>query len=153
MARIEPRRLLHTLAVLPLLLAPAAWAEEAEQFEPRNLEANHVAFLCAGMETEVVLRTGARADCVSETHAIEVDFTRKWADAIGQSLHYAAVLEKLPGMILVCHPTQSPDLCYRHFLRVGETFSYWTISMTVWLCPSAAVHLDSCTRTEFWGPE
>ena len=32
---------------------------------------------------------GARCDILTETHAIEVDFADKWAEAFGQSLNYA----------------------------------------------------------------
>lgn len=135
-----------------LALCPCAWAfaEEVEA-EPPELEMHRVATLCAGMETEVQLPSGARADCVSETHAIEVDYTRRWADAIGQSLHYASELEKLPGMILICHRSSSPGSCLNHHYRVASTFSYWTISMTVWLCDTDVTVLEDCTREEFWG--
>jgi hypothetical protein len=44
----------------------------------------------AGYRMEQTLPNGTRADCVSETHAIEVDFAHKWAEAVGQSLNYAA---------------------------------------------------------------
>ena len=32
---------------------------------------------------------GTRCDILTDTHAIEVDFADKWAEAIGQSLNYA----------------------------------------------------------------
>jgi len=41
------------------------------------------------MKQEVTLANGARADCLSETHAIEVEFTENWAEALGQSLLYS----------------------------------------------------------------
>lgn len=95
---------------------------------------HRVASLCAGMDAGVFVSSGAFADCVSDTPPIELDYSRRWADAIGQSLHYAAQTDKLPGMILVCHEDTSETACQRHFYRVADTFSYWTISMTVWLC-------------------
>lgn len=51
-------------------------------------EADYQACACAGHETEVLLQSGARADCVSDTHAIEVESYSDWAEGIGQSLHY-----------------------------------------------------------------
>jgi hypothetical protein len=140
------------LACFFALLCASVSAVELDP-EPRELEVNRVNSLCAGMDIEVLLPSGARADCVSKTHAIEVDYTRRWADAIGQSLHYASQLELLPGMVLVCHKDTSEASCYRHYLRVADTFSYWTISMTVWLCDTHAAVLADCTREEFWGPE
>ena len=41
---------------------------------------------------------GTRADCISATHAIEVDFSEKWAEAIGQALHYALWMAELLGV-------------------------------------------------------
>ena len=32
---------------------------------------------------------GTRCDILTDTHAIEVDFANKWAQAIGQSLNHA----------------------------------------------------------------
>ncbi len=53
---------------------------------------------------EVVLPDKTRIDCLTETHAIEFDFAPKWAEAIGQSLHYAAVAGKRPGVVLIMAP-------------------------------------------------
>jgi hypothetical protein len=44
------------------------------------------------------LPNGTYVDCLNDTYAIEVDFSNKWAEAIGQSLMYAAELERLPGI-------------------------------------------------------
>jgi hypothetical protein len=55
---------------------------------------------CAGMRTEMMLPSGARADCVSATHAIEVDFSTKWGEAIGQSLNYAREMKLVPGNLI-----------------------------------------------------
>ncbi len=50
---------------------------------------------------EVILADKARVDCVTETHAIEFDFAKKWAESIGQSLYYAEALHKSPGIVLI----------------------------------------------------
>lgn len=44
---------------------------------------------------------GGRVDCLTDTHAVEVDFARKWAEAIGQSLYYAHYTGKKPGILLI----------------------------------------------------
>jgi len=43
-----------------------------------------------GGQVEVVMKDGTRYDILTSTHAIEVDFAKKWAEAIGQSLNYAS---------------------------------------------------------------
>lgn len=53
-------------------------------------------------EQEVVLSDRTRVDIVTNTHVIEVDFAEKWAEAIGQSLHYEGMLaNKKAGVLLV----------------------------------------------------
>ena len=52
-------------------------------------------------ETEVVLRDGTRCDLVNTHEAIEVDWAKKWAEAIGQALYYALLLKKRPAIVLL----------------------------------------------------
>jgi len=53
-------------------------------------------------EREVVLEDRTRIDIVTDTHVIEVDFAEKWAESIGQSLHYQGMLsDKTAGVLLV----------------------------------------------------
>ena len=42
-----------------------------------------------GGRVEVVMKDGTRCDILTSSYAIEVDFAKKWAEAIGQSLNYA----------------------------------------------------------------
>lgn len=51
--------------------------------------------------TEVKLIDDTRIDCLTKTHAIEFDFASKWAEAIGQSLHYARMSGKNAGIVLI----------------------------------------------------
>ena len=57
-----------------------------------------------GGTMEVVLPDKTRVDCLTATHAIEFDFAPKWAEAIGQALHYAALTGKQPGIVLIMAP-------------------------------------------------
>ena len=49
----------------------------------------------------MVLGDRTRCDIVTATHAIEVDFADKWAEAIGQSLSYALQLNLKPAIALI----------------------------------------------------
>ena len=51
--------------------------------------------------TEVRLPDRTRVDCILDTHAVEVDFARKWAEAIGQSLHYSRMTGRRAGILLI----------------------------------------------------
>ena len=52
-------------------------------------------------EKEVVLDDKTRVDIVTDSFAIEVDFAHKWAESIGQSIHYARKLNKKAGILLI----------------------------------------------------
>lgn len=57
---------------------------------------------CDGRGTmEVVLADGSRCDCLTGDYAVEFDFADKWAEAVGQSLNYAAETGKRPGIVLI----------------------------------------------------
>lgn len=50
---------------------------------------------------EVELSDKTRVDCVTKNYAAEFDFAPKWAEAIGQSLHYSRMTGKKPAIILI----------------------------------------------------
>ena len=50
---------------------------------------------------EVRLWDGTRVDLLNDEYAIEADWPQKWAEAIGQSLYYAELTGKKPGIILL----------------------------------------------------
>jgi|SaaInlStandDraft_5_1057022.scaffolds.fasta_scaffold107440_2 hypothetical protein len=54
-----------------------------------------------GGQTEYTLPDRTRIDCLTESHAVEVDFAHKWAEAIGQSLHYSLMSGKRAGILLI----------------------------------------------------
>ena len=117
-----------------------------------ELEIDYQQRLCAGLLINRHLKNGTEVDCISDTHAIEVDFTNKWAEAIGQSLQYASELQRLPGIILICRSDDDPSLCLKHRYLIEQTMSYWRVGMTLWLCDSESAVLADCTREEICGP-
>lgn len=50
---------------------------------------------------EVRLEDYTRIDCVTDKYAVEFDFARKWAESIGQSLHYGMMTGKQPAIVLI----------------------------------------------------
>jgi hypothetical protein len=51
------------------------------------------------MEYRLADRT--RVDCLTDDYAMEVDFAKKWAESIGQSLYYAHMTQKEPAVGLI----------------------------------------------------
>ncbi len=50
---------------------------------------------------EVVLDDRTRVDCLTATHAVEVDWADKWAEGIGQALYYGLKTHKRPAVALI----------------------------------------------------
>jgi hypothetical protein len=72
----------------------------SQKHQPEKFYQNYFAEILHG-RTEVVLDDRTRADIVTDTFAIEVDFAHKWAESIGQSHHYALKLHKKAGILLL----------------------------------------------------
>jgi len=81
-------------------------------------------------DTEVVLEDNSRVDILSNTYAIEVDFAKKWAESIGQSLFYAEMTGKKPAILLITDSKlESDDKCLVRLLKVAKIYHIvvWTI--------------------------
>lgn len=103
-------------------------------------ERDYQVALCAGMVLERQMPGGGRADCLSSQFAIEVDFSEKWHQAIGQSLYYAAETGRAPAIILVCR--KSERTCLGHSLRLQSTISEWRLPITVFECGALAARIE-----------
>ena len=93
-------------------------------------ERDYQAELCTGMRQEVPLPNGSRADCISATHAIEVEFSENWAEGLGQALSYAGSTGLRPGIFLLCR--EKPRKCLAHRLRLEEAIAAWRLPVDVW---------------------
>ena len=87
-------------------------------------EATYVRQHCLG-EIEVILLDKTRVDCLTDTHAIEYDFGHKWAEAVGQSLHYAANTGRRAGIVLI-KPND------RHYFRLKMLIDHYNLPITLW---------------------
>ena len=82
-----------------------------------------------GAELEVRLWDGTRVDLLNDEYAIEVDWagsSGKWAEAIGQSLYYAELTNRKPGIILLVKDIERErryiyrcqTVCSKHGIRL-----------------------------------
>ncbi len=78
-------------------------------------------------QTEVKLIDDTRIDCLTKTHAIEFDFASKWAEAIGQSLHYSNMTKRNAGIVLIIEKSDDykyfnkiKPLCEKHQITLWE---------------------------------
>lgn len=134
---------MKTATLAMLLLATPAFAQTESEY--RDL-------LCGGKgwEMEAQMSNGTRADCMTDRLAIEVDFAHKWAEAIGQSLNYAAVTGTQPAVILICKRGTEAK-CLNWSLLLAETATYWKLPITVWECGSDVKSIEDCQRRDYGG--
>ena len=81
-----------------------------------------------GGQIEVVLPDRTRADCLTETHAIEFDFGDKWAEAIGQSLYYAIQTGKRAGVVLILESLNDR----KYWIRLNSIIQYYDLPISTW---------------------
>lgn len=96
------------------------------QESPWN-EDDHVNFHCKG-NIEHVLSDRTRVDCLTTTHAIEYDWGKKWAEAIGQSLYYSAMTGKKTGIVLITNPRTKA----RYLKRLNKAIEAHNLDIDVW---------------------
>ena len=99
---------------LVLLIVPGVLIATTEQ----HYQDQH----CEGVK-EYVLSDRTRVDCLTETHAIEYDFARKWAEAIGQALRYAFETNKKAGIVLILESKKD----YRYWIKMNSIINYYRL--------------------------
>lgn len=77
---------------------------------------------------EVCLSDGTRADCITDTHAIEFDFGRNWAEAIGQSLYYSLQTGKRAGIVLILESPKDR----KYWIRLNSTIQHFRLPIDAW---------------------
>lgn len=71
----------------------------------------------------------SRADFLSDDFAFEVDWSKKWAEGIGQALFYAAMTEKEPALFLLVKDLESER---RYLLRAKIACDYAGVSLGIY---------------------
>jgi len=79
-------------------------------------------------QVEVVLPDKTRADCITDTHAIEFDYGRKWAEAIGQALYYSIQTGKQPGIVLILENEKD----YKFWIRLNTVIDHFGLKVKTW---------------------
>lgn len=81
----------------------------------------------AAGQAEVRLSDGTRCDCITATHAVEFDFGPKWAEAIGQALHYSRLTGKRAGIVLILQSKSDQ----KHVRRLTETIQHHNLPIDI----------------------
>ncbi len=80
-------------------------------------------------DVEYVLQDMTRVDCMTEDETIEFDFARKWAEAIGQSLHYALMSGRKPAIALIMRSQKD----YRYLARMERVIEINKLGINVYV--------------------
>lgn len=82
-----------------------------------------------GYTPKKALSDGSFPDCITKTHAVEVDFGKKAHEAIGQSINYAMRTGLKPGILLIIER----DADWRALRRILEISAhYQCLGLDVW---------------------
>lgn len=116
-------RIVRHMKYLSLLLLPLALLAKQPESYYQNLFAAKV-----GGQTEVTAGDGTRYDILTDTHAIEVDFARKWGEAIGQSLNYGFQFNRKAGILIILEKPSDR----KHLIRINSIIRHYNLPIDVW---------------------
>jgi len=94
---------LHAVIFIIFITALSLMVPGRALCRPLHHERAYQESWCEGMggTMEARLPDRTRVDCLTTVYAVEVDFARKWAEAIGQSLFYSAATGRRPGVLMI----------------------------------------------------
>ena len=117
--------LINFIVIIFLSLILFGCAAKAKKLNERHYQT----ILCNELngEMEYVLKDKTRVDCLTDEYAIEVDFAKKWAESIGQSLYYAHMTAKKPAVGLIMNSKKDE----RYFKRLKVMADEYEIKIFV----------------------
>ena len=110
---------------IPILIAlHPSWADASQR------ESWYQEVWCTGMggKVEHRLEDGRRIDCLTDTHAIEVEFSHKWPEAVGQSLDYSMLTRKKAGIVLIINKGESLE----NWQRLNKLVEHYQLPIKLW---------------------
>ena len=67
-----------------------------------------------------------RVDCLTKDFAIEFDFANKWAECVGQALHYGSLTGKTPKCVLILdgNDWKNQIVYYNRIKHLGKFYNF-----------------------------
>ncbi len=121
--QLKQRSLICLLLLLPTLVSARPHLHKEKFY------ADRWCFSHQG-EREVLLPDYSRVDCVTRDYVIEVEFARKWAEAVGQVLYYGAKSGRKKGIVLILERAKDKKYLRRLKTALRRNHVYikiWTI--------------------------
>jgi len=100
---------------------------EARRLHPESFYQKKWCEKASGL-IEYKLRDRTRVDCLTSQYAIEFDFGSKWAEAIGQALHYSLMTGKKPGIVLILESEKD----MKYWNRMNKVIQSYGLKIQTW---------------------
>ena len=94
--------------------------------------------------SEFKLIDDTRVDCLTENHAVEFDFASKWAEAIGQSLHYARMTNKRPAIVLIIEKESD----FKYYNKIKPLCEQYNIDLKYTTAPKEPIKTNKTYNLE-----
>jgi len=128
---------------LSVLLITAIFFLLAVPVHAKNLhkEAEYQSAWCIqpGSIIEYVLPGRTRVDCLLDEWAVEADFAKKWAEAIGQARFYAIKTGRSPGVLLIMEDMERD---FKYLARLLVAIEGDNLKWRVWITTPDDLGID-----------
>jgi len=80
--------------------------------------------------TEYKNRDYTRVDCLTKENAVEFDFAKKWAESVGQALHYQLMTGKRGKVVLILEKPTDKSTYYKRVEALAKKYDFDVEYMT-----------------------
>ena len=74
--------------------------------------------------TEYKNRDYTRVDCLTKDNAVEFDFAKKWAESVGQALHYQLMTGKRGKVVLILEKPSDKSTYYKRVEALAKKYDF-----------------------------
>lgn len=65
-----------------------------------------------------------RVDCLTDKYAVEFDFANKWAESVGQALHYGLMTGKKPKVVLILDNSKTQMVYFKRVQKLAKKYKF-----------------------------
>lgn len=95
-------------------------------YATKHLEGSYQAYWCKAHNGIMEYKNSdkTRVDCLTETHVVEFDFAKKWAESVGQALYYQFMTNKKPMVVLIIENEESEQRYVERVKSLSELYNF-----------------------------
>jgi hypothetical protein len=79
--------------------------------------------------SQYALDDGTRVDCLTDKYAVEFAFSYRWAEAVGQTLHYSMKTGKKAGIVLIMNENNSQA----SLEKMKDLIGHYRLDIKIWI--------------------